>query len=157
LLTAEAKKLLTTDHPGTTLIITIGNNLRSDDGVGPFIAQNSSKLKTGLVLLNAGEKPENIIDEAVEKKPSRVIIIDAANFGGTVGEVKVIDSEHIPNTTLSTHTFPLKVIAKLLETDCQAPVHFLGIQPQSVELGENLSAEVKAAANEIINLIGGGK
>jgi hydrogenase 3 maturation protease len=135
------------------MIITVGNPLRSDDGVGPFIAQNCRKLKPGLVLLDAGDKPENIIDEAVRQSPKKAVIIDAAVFGGQAGEARLIANDQIPQTTLSTHTFPLPVIAKMIEEDARAKVLFIGIQPAKVELGEGLNPAVKATAEEIIKLI----
>ncbi|MFH1542678.1 MAG: hydrogenase 3 maturation endopeptidase HyCI [bacterium] len=145
MLTAEVKKaLLTAD-----LIITIGNDLRSDDGLGPYIAKNCQSSK----ILDAFDKPENIIEPAIARKPKSVLIIDAADFGGQVGEALLVKSENIPDTTLSTHTFPLKVIAKMIETDAQAEVKFLGVQPRSVELGETMSVEVKMVAEEIIGAI----
>jgi len=157
LLTAEVKQALTPTTDGTTLIITVGNLLRSDDGVGPYIASRLMELKAGLVLLDAGDKPENIIDEAVKQSPKKAVIIDAAVFGGQIGEARLIDQEHIPQTTLSTHTFPLPVIAKLLAEDTKASVLFLGIQPAKVELGEQMNEKVKATADEIIKMISEGK
>ena len=153
MLTADVKQALTPTTDGTTLIITVGNLLRSDDGVGPYIASGIKQLKAGLVLLDAGDKPENIIDEAVRQSPKKAVIIDAAVFGGQVGEARVIANEYIPQTTLSTHTFPLPVIAKIVEEDAKAKVLFIGIQPAKIDLGEGLTEPVKKTADEIIKLI----
>lgn len=153
MLTAEIKEALLPKDHGITLIITVGNSFRKDDGVGTFIAKNCLKLINGLVLLDAGDKPENIIDKAIALKPFRAVIIDAANFNGQVGEARVIDHNHIPASTLSTHTFPLPVVAKMIEEDARAQVIFLGIQPAKIELGEGLSEAVKSTAEEIIKLI----
>lgn len=152
-LTAEIKELLAAKPSERLLLVTVGNDLRADDGLGPYIAKHSTSLKPGIILLDAGEKPENSLDEAVAKNPTQVVIIDAADFGGAVGEARLIPNECIPDTTLSTHTFPLKVIAKLIEEDTKAKVFFLGVQPKSVELGEGLSAEVKKTADEILEVI----
>ena len=153
MLTAEVKEALLPKDLGTTLIITVGNPLRSDDGVGPYIAKNCLRLKPGLVLLDAGDKPENIIDEAVRQLPKKAVIIDAAIFGGQVGEARLIANDQIPQTTLSTHTFPLPVIAKMVEEDTKAKVLFIGIQPAKIDLGEGLTEPVKKTADEIIKLI----
>jgi len=163
LLTAEIIELLSPKPSQRLLIVTIGNDLRADDGLGPYIFEKCQiknvSAKGGCAsgakcqMLNAGDKPENIIDETIALKPDQVVIIDAADFGGNVGEARIIPSEHIPDTTLSTHTFPLKVIAKLIKEDTKAKVYFLGVQPKSVELVEGLSAEVKATADSIIKLI----
>jgi hydrogenase 3 maturation protease len=135
--------------PGKTLFVTVGNSLRSDDGIGPFIA---ARLE-GCAVIDAGVKPENIIEDATALKPTRIVIIDAADFGGEPGEAKIISREHIPETTLSTHTIPLPVVTALLEEDTGAEIIFIGIQPKSVEMGEGLSPEVEKTALEIINAI----
>jgi hydrogenase 3 maturation protease len=153
LLTAEVKEVLTPLGSGITLIITIGNDLRSDDGVGPYIAKKFKNPDGNVLLLDAGDKPENIIDKAVSLKPKKVIIVDAAKFGGKIGEAKVIDISCIPNTTLTTHTFPLPIIAKILAEDTGQDVYFIGIEPMSVEFGKGLSSAVKDTADAILKFI----
>ncbi|MBI5700850.1 hydrogenase maturation peptidase HycI [Candidatus Saganbacteria bacterium] len=159
MLTADVKKLFTSDDRGITLIITIGNSFRSDDGTGPYIFSRceiripKSETSSKYTIINAEDKPENIIDEAIAYKPARTIIIDAADFGGKPGEARIIDQENIPNTTLSTHTFPIPIIAKMLEKDTGSKVVFLGIQPKKIEFGEGLSVDVKKTAEEIIACI----
>ena len=98
-------------------------------------------------------EPENIIGQAVKPLSGKIVIIDAADFGGAAGEARLIDKEHIPATTLSTHTFPLRVIAEILEQDTGSQVYFLGIQPKSMEFGGKMCPEVVSAAKEIINTI----
>lgn len=149
MLTAEVKKALTPDKTGATLIITVGNSLRSDDGIGPYIA-NRFKGNGKFILLDAGDKPENAVDKAAKFKPAKTVIIDAANFGGKVGEARIIPEEAIPNTTLSTHTFPLKIISSIITEDTKTKVYFLGIQPKSVELGEKMDGAVIETAKEIL-------
>jgi len=138
------------------LVITVGNTLRHDDGVGPYIAEQilnpKSEILNNIKILNTNDKPESSIEEAVKTKPAKTIIIDAADFGGKVGEARIIDKEHIPQTTLSTHTFPLPIIAKMIEDDTASPVFFLGIQPARMDLGEGISPEVEKTAKEIIKL-----
>jgi len=138
-------------------LITVGNSLRADDGVGPYIAERFKEGQKGLVMLDAGEKPENIIDKAVAVAPKKVVILDAADFSGEIGEARIIEGEHIPDTTLSTHTFPLKVVAKMLKEDTGARVVFLGIQPKSAELGGKMCDEVRMTADEMLKVINGEK
>lgn len=153
MLTDEIKKTLNLSDKEKTLIITIGNSFRSDDGVALYIAENIKNLPDYVTLLNAEDKPENIIDLAVSIMPSKTIIIDAANFEGSTGEIRLIPYDFIPDSTLSTHTFPLKIIVKILEEDTKTKVYFLAIQIQNVELGENISNKVKESADELIEYL----
>lgn len=153
MLTAEISDLISKPSKGITLFITVGNSFRSDDGVGPYIAERIGLLLENTVILNAGDKPENIIDSAIEIKPARTIIIDAADFGGTPGEVRLIPEDLVPDNTLSTHTFPLRVITRVIAEDTGSEVFFLGIQPAGMALGEGLSEEVRKSADAIISAL----
>lgn len=134
------------------VIITVGNTLRSDDGVGPYIA-SCLKPHRQPAIINAGSNPENSIEEAISLKPRGIVIIDAADFGGEPGEARLIDKEYIPETSVSTHMISLKVVAAILAEETKAQVSFLGIQPKHVGIGEGLSAEVKKTADEIVALL----
>ncbi len=150
MLTNEVAELLTPTGKGDLLIITVGNSFRSDDGVGPFIAEQVFSPRDGINILNAGNTPENIVWEAAEIGAVRVVFLDAADFNGTPGEPRIIDADSIPEKTFSTHRFPLRVIANILREDTGAEVFFIGIQPERLEFGEGLSAPVTATASEII-------
>lgn len=154
MLTAEITTLFNSDS-GITLVITVGNLLRSDDGVGPYIAGAISSPKREIIVLDAGDRPENILDRAVEVKPAKTIIVDAADFGGVPGELRIIPEYSIPDNPLSAHSFPLRIVARLLAEDTGSEVFFLGIQPETMAFGEGLSPKVKRAAEEIIKLIEG--
>lgn len=149
MLTADIKNLL----QSSPLIITIGNDLRGDDGVGPYIFNECQIKNVKCQMINAGERPEKLVGEKMDPRPAKIIIIDAADFGGNPGEIRLIDKDNIPEKTLSTHTFSLKVVSKLLEEDTKAPVYFIGIQPKSIELGKEMSTEVKKSADIIITTL----
>lgn len=126
--------------------------MRSDDGLGPYIAAGLKSSKR-LKIIDAADKPQNIIDEVVSHRPSSVLIIDAADFKGAPGEIRFIESHEIPDSSLSTHSIPLRVIAGIISKDTGCQVKFLGIQPKNVSLGEEMSSEVIEAAKKIIKKI----
>jgi len=137
---------------GKNIIVTVGNSLRADDGVGPYIG---SKLESraNLIVFNTEFNPENVIADIVKHNPAQIIFLDAANFNRKPGEVKIINLEAIPEVTISTHTIPLSVVAKILKQDTKAVINFIGIQVKNVQLGGSLSKEVKAAADKIVKQI----
>lgn len=137
---------------GCDVILTVGNTLRSDDGLGPFIA-SELEANDKLAVIDAGSNPEKVIDEITKLNPENILIIDAADFRANPGEVRLIDQEAIPETSLSTHTISLKVIAGILARDTKAQIKFLGVQAKSVGLGEGICAEVKLAASGIVKEI----
>ena len=120
MLTADVIELLKPESNGPLLVITVGNRLRSDDGVAPYIAEHAKRPKNGIIILDAGERPEDIVGKAIEVRPGRVVIIDAADFGGEPGEVRAIPEEFIPENPISTHRFPLRIISRLVTEDTGA-------------------------------------
>jgi hydrogenase 3 maturation protease len=153
MLTDDVRNVFLRAKNKKTLIITVGNSFRKDDGVGPYIASLLDPTETPFVILDAGDKPENIVDEVGMLEPDITMIIDAADFGGAPGEIRIIDEENIPDATLTTHTFPLKVVTKLLKDDTGCEIIFIGIQPKDVGYGEGLTKHVQSSADELIDLI----
>ena len=153
MLTNEIKIILKKENNKKNLIITIGNSFRHDDGVGPYIYLNLNKLPYDYLILNAGNNPENIIDTAISINPDKTIFIDAANFNGAPGEIKLISEDLISAFTLSTHIFPLNIISKMIEKETGSNIFFIGIQCKNLNFGEGLSNEIKKSADKIINYI----
>ena len=151
MLSEQVKKALSLSN-GKNIIVTIGNPLRMDDGVGAYI---SSRLKSNdsRIVLDAGSNPENCVDEIVSLCPDRIVFIDAADFGGAPGQARMIAKEDIPDMTFSTHIFPLGAIWEIISQETKARICFIGIQIEDCGFGEGLTAEVKEMADEIIEIL----
>jgi hydrogenase 3 maturation protease len=137
---------------GRVVIACIGNELRGDDGVGPFI----SRLLQGSELVqvvNCGETPENYLGVIVRYNPDRVVVIDAADFGGRPGETQMVRKADITAGGLSTHDAILTLFADYIEKQTGAETLFLAIQPGQSEVGCGLSPGVEAAAHQIAGVI----
>lgn len=125
-------------------ILGVGNTLRGDDALGPeFISRLRGKLPKNVKLIDGGVAPENFIGHIRQFKPTHVLLIDAASFGGKPGEMRLISPEHISGVALSTHSIPLHILADLIGRCVGAKVMLLGVEPKSLNLGENLSPEVR--------------
>lgn len=149
----DIERLLLHPASGVTLVITVGNAYRTDDGVGPYIAEGVTFPKRHIVILNANDRPENIIDRAIGLCPGRTIIIDAADFNGSPGEVRLIPEEAVPDVIHSTHRFPLNIVSRIIADDTGSEIFFLGIQYKSMAFGELLSPDVLDTARKIIGMI----
>ncbi len=142
---------------GRILILCIGHRLRSDDGVGPYIAdalnKKLSETKDTLVL-NAESAPEVYVDVMRDFKPDVVLVIDAVNFGGKPGEVVLLklSDMNLNTTAITTHSIPLPILMKLASIDT-SKVYILGIQPKNLDIGMELSPEVREVAERIIYVL----
>lgn len=135
---------------GRTLVITLGSTLRADDGVGPYVCQHVKFNRPELWLLDAGTTPESIAQTAIDWQPDKVILVDAAHFQGTAGELRVIPLEAInQQTILSTHSFPLSVTFSIVKEDTGAELVVVGVQAKSLDYTEGLSPEVQETASKL--------
>lgn len=141
---------------GRTLVVTLGSALRSDDGAGPRVAALVRFTNPSFLLIDAGTTPENITHEAVAFRPDKIIVIDAARFGGRAGEISVIPLEKInQHTVISTHSFPLGVIFAIIKQDTGAELVVLGVEPESLAYAEGLSPEVEKTALRLAGYFNG--
>ncbi len=146
------KSLLSEMLSGRVAIACIGNELRGDDGIGPFIAgliRPSERVR----VFNCGETPENFLGTIAKASPEKVVIIDAAHFGGEPGEIRMIDKESIAGGGFSTHDAILTLFANFIETESGARIYFLAIQPGQTEVGAGLTPEVEKAGREVAEAI----
>jgi hydrogenase 3 maturation protease len=150
-----------TNKPGELpriAILGVGNPLRSDDAAGVLVArlllQRAVAAATDDVLiLEAGHAPENRTGELRKFAPEVVLIIDAADIGEKPGTIQLIPEASIDGMSASTHSLPLSMLAHYLKSDLDCVVAFLGIQPDSNEVGERVSPEVLAAVNELVDAL----
>jgi hydrogenase 3 maturation protease len=148
-LVAETLDELFSDGFDDTLLISLGNSLRSDDGVGPYLAQQLDKIP-GIMIEDAGDRPERAIDFVDTHRPRRVLFIDAADFGGKPGMLRRIETSELLGSSLSSHRLPLSALITWIEGEYATPCRCLGIQTGSMQLGEELTPEVAQASVEMI-------
>lgn len=151
------------------IILGIGNELKYDDGVGPFIISELNKLNLNenVLLINAQTVPENFTGKIRKENPSHIILIDACLMGLNPGEYKIVNEDDFANIGISTHSMSLSYFVKFLNQD---NILFIGIEPELLELidqdslgsldkdlmdfhGE-LTENVKRSASEIIEIFG---
>lgn len=136
------------------VILGIGNPLRGDDSVGlKIVGRLKGKLPKNVRIIRGGVTPENFIGKIRDIKPSHVLLIDAAHFGGKPGEIKLIYPEEISSATISTHAIPLCILADLIREETGAKVILLGVEPKNLSLGAKISPEIKEAIERSVELI----
>ena len=132
---------------GNIVIVVLGNELRGDDGAG-ILFGNLIREHTSLTVISGGDAPENITGLVVKKCPDAILIIDAMDFGGKPGDIKLVSSERLEKDAVSTHG-SLKLFVEYLEKMTGAQIQILGFQPRSLELGEEISPEVSESVRKM--------
>ncbi len=137
---------------GRTLVVTLGSVIRGDDGLGPFVYARVKPSRPDIRLLDAGTTPESIAQDAIDWKPDKIILIDAARFGGAAGEVRVLRLEDVNRqAALSTHSFPLSVTFSVVKEDTGAELAVIGVQAGSLAYREGLSSGVQETALKLVH------
>lgn len=137
------------------VIIGVGNRLRGDDAIG-CLTVDALKGRVSVVIFDAETTPENYIEPTVEARPSRILFVDACDFGGMPGEFRLFgqrELERLARGMVSTHTLPLTMTAELLTQRTGAEVWLLGVQPAQVEFGAGMSHSVAEALPGIVRFI----
>jgi len=135
-------------------LVGVGNPLRGDDGVGVKIIELLEEAALeNVMLLNTETVPEAFTGKVAEHKPTHVLLLDAANFRGEFGDVKLIESSKIGGQAISTHSLPLTIFISYIEKMLGAKVLLLGVQPRNIEFFTEMSPEVERTAEEIAALL----
>jgi hydrogenase 3 maturation protease len=137
-------------------ILGVGNPMRSDDAAGVLVAElllrrEWEKSTDRVLVLEAGQAPENSTGKLRRFHPDVVLIVDAADMGEMPGTVQWIPEESIDGMSASTHSLPLSMLARYLKLELNCMVAILGIQAVSNEVGESISPEVLHAIHEIVD------
>ncbi len=136
-------------------LVGVGNRLRRDDGVGPWIAGavRDAASGTGLRVIDAEDVPENVVHEIARADCRNVVFVDAVAADGAPGTVVFGPLADFGEAeSFSTHKLALSLCGKFLEAAGKR-VFLLGIVPADLEFGSGLTAEVEGAAASLRDLI----
>ena len=139
----------------------IGNELRSDDGIGLVICRELTRsIRENIDNVRVIECPyglELCTDIVIEFKPDTILIIDAISANLEPGSIVFTCSldEISDYTTISTHTIPINVIINYIKSYVSElkRVCLLGIQVKNTNLGDKISLEVKKSGEIIVSLL----
>ena len=139
------------------IVLGIGNEVKSDDGVGPLIIK---KLKDenienkNLLFIDAKTVPENFTGKIRKEKPTHLILVDACLMDLQPGEMKIVNKYDFANIGISTHSMSLSFFVRFLEKDTKINIIFVGIEPETMDFGE-VTPKVEKAADEFIKTLKG--
>jgi len=156
-MTNSIKKALSTKSV-KTLVAGLGNTLLSDEGSGVKIIEILEKKKSIPVnfhLLDGGTAGYTLID--CMKDFDRVILIDAVRGGDKPGTIYHLSFEDImkrPELKLSGHQIDLPEVLLLAKKLGELPqVLLIGIEPENIGYGMELSQSIKLAIDKVVKEI----
>jgi len=132
------------------LLLGIGNELLGDDGLGPYLARNFSA--PGWRAYDCGTALENFTSLVKHYRPEKLVLVDAAEMGLPPGEFRRLSLDQVDTIFTSTHTIPISHLISYLEGYC-GEVILIGVQPKRLELGAELSEEVRRGVGHLLRLL----
>jgi len=130
------------------LFVGIWNVLKHDDGVGVYISnhiQETGKKRSLTVEVSI----ENYISKINQVNSGHLILIDCVDFNKKPGFWDILPVERINGFITNTHNISLNKISELFNSK----TYILGIQPENIRFGENLTPEIKKTADLLIKKI----
>ena len=134
-------------------ILGIGNDLRTDDGLGPYIIENLSIDDPRVMIENVGSVPEGFARPLAEFGVERVIMVDAADMLKPPGHIELVTKDRIGGINISTHSMPLSFLMMYLEQETGGKTILIGIQPKSIQFGEGLTPEIQEVVDTTISTL----
>ena len=140
------------------IVLGVGNKLKSDDGVGPFII---NKLKDenieneNFLFIDAETVPENFTGKIRKENPTHLIIVDACLMDAQPGDMQIVNKYEFANIGISTHSMSLSFFVKYLEKDTDFKIIFVGIEPETMDWGVRPTPIVEKTADEFIETLKG--
>ncbi len=135
------------------LVLGLGNTLLADDGVGVHVVRHLASDPTTPACLHpmdGGTLGFRLMDPLT--RADAVIVVDAAQLGEPAGTVRLLDNQVLADHVtrggrMSAHEAGLVDLLTLARLEGWAPAHLalVGIQPQHVDWGEELSEPVARA------------
>ncbi len=142
-------------HGRRVLILCLGNPLRCDDALGPYVARRL-RLRGVKCVIDADGSPESFLYEIIVRRPEVLLIVDAVDAGLKPGDVIIVEGD-LPSpegTVTVTHGLPLRMLLDKLGRVLGAlDVLLVGIQVRSTDYGVGLSREVRRAADALVKLL----
>jgi len=139
----------TTEGP---LVVGLGNPLMGDDGIGVTVARDLRfRDSIGVPVIEVGTPGFGLIELLTTERP--VVFIDAVDAGRRPGSVFWVHPGEVAGEVLrhSLHQVTLADVIELLEAaGAGADIKIIGIQPEKIGAGFNLSDALEDRLPEII-------
>jgi hydrogenase 3 maturation protease len=142
---------------GKVVVLGVGNPLRCDDGFGPALIKeltdNFPYKGHDALFIDAGTAPENYMGKITKIKPDTLLIVDAVDLGVEPGGYALLGKSDIRKQGFTTHDLSPDMLMDFLEKEAEIDIYLLGVQPESISFGTDMSEAVQKTVLEVSKLI----
>jgi hydrogenase maturation protease len=142
------------------IVVGIGNRLLGDEGAGLHIIDNLSRipLPSNVNIIDCGCDLFDLMSSL--NKPKKIIIIDAIRAGGKPGEIYRFDYSQLATMKEKIHSAHqvttmevLRLLKSIYSVLANSEIIVIGVEPKTLELGNNLSQEVEERIADVTRLV----
>ena len=126
------------------MLLGVGDRSRGDDGGGSYLIKRLQN-KVKIPMLDAGDVPENFISQIESSGANMVVIVDAADFNASPGEIALVEFSDLKRFGVSTRCANLDVLFKIIPKNKWPDVMLVAIQPGDESPGMRLSEPVRTS------------
>jgi hydrogenase maturation protease len=132
-------------------VLGLGNYAMGDDSIGLRVIEHiaDANLESGFEAVEIGNNGMQVLTY-FEEETERIVVVDAADFGGTPGEWTAFSPEDVETHkvvgNISTHEGDILKLIELARKIEQPipPIRIIAIQPKSMAMDDSLSPELEA-------------
>lgn len=140
----ELLRSLTRWRNAKAVILGVGNTLMGDDAAGPLVCERLAG-RSAAVVIDAGTVPENYFGPIRRAAPDILLVVDAVDFGGAAGQVRIFESADICAFVFGTHALSFHLFLQELQRERPLDVRLIGIQAGPRDFGGSVSPAVQQA------------
>jgi len=138
-------------------VIGVGNILLMDEGVGPKVVeilQKNYKFEPEIEIIDGGTLGLDLLPYI--EKFKKILLIDIVDFHKEPGYIGILRGEEIPpylKTKLSLHHVGVQDLLEIARLMGMMPEELVlvGIQPETIDMGLDLSDTIADKINELIS------
>jgi hydrogenase 3 maturation protease len=134
------------------VILGVGNPLKGDDGAGPRVCAGLSG-RVSAHVIDAGATPENYIGAILQVTPDVLFLVDAVDFGGCPGQIRLCTPDQIQRFAFSTHALSLHLLIDMLQRERKLEVWLIGVQAGTMRWGDGLSPALRTAVETLVETL----
>lgn len=134
---------------GRIILLGVGNTLRGDDAFGSLLAAGLNG-KVNFKVLDAGMTPENYLTPVINEAPDAVLLVDAVDFGGSPGDMKLVPADEIKTVNFfATHNMSLSLFFRFLKDSIKTNAYLLAVQPEVIGFNAAMTPKLAGRLAEL--------
>jgi hydrogenase 3 maturation protease len=139
---------------GRVCLMGVGNPEYGDDAFGVRLAEELLNAGVPDVIV-AGSSPDRWVGTMADWEFDHLVFLDAVELGAAPGSVVFLDSHEITARypQISTHKISLGVLANFVESSGVTKAWLLGVQPESIKQGQDLTPTVRKTLSVLLELL----